>query len=327
MTSLNIGIYGFGSIGRLIAKEALGRGFNIIGVVDIDPSIAGKKIGEIIGVESPPITVSRDPSVLRGSDVIIHATGSYLDKVFDQLVTSIKMGADVISTCETLSYPWLKYPVLARRLDELAVKHNVSVLGTGINPGFLLDTLAIVIASSVNRVKKITAKRSLDASRRRESFRRKIGIGLTIEEALAGFKSGVLTGHVGYAESAALIADALGYQPSSIIEGQEPLLADSPVESFGVRVDAGRVKGVRGYGVAYRANGDEIARVEFEAYVGAPEYEEIIVEGRDYTVVWRSSGTPGDAGTVAVVLSLAEKIGLYGPGLLTMVDILPFRPL
>ncbi|MEM1873150.1 MAG: hypothetical protein QXS85_02150 [Acidilobaceae archaeon] len=326
MASLLVGIYGFGSIGRLLAREALSRGFEIVGVVDVDPALVGRSVGEVIGVEEVTVRVSREVSALRGAEVILHATGSYLDRVYDQIVASIKMGADVVSTCETLSYPWLKYPVLARRLDELAVRHNVAVIGTGINPGFLLDTLAVTIAASVPGVRRVVARRSVDAASRREPFRKKIGVGLDPHEVALGLASGSLTGHVGYAESAALIADALGIQPRRVVESQEPVIAESPVESRGVKVEKGRVRGIRGRGVAYGDGEVEVARVEFEAYVGAPEYEEILVEGRDYSVTWRSSGTPGDAGTVAVVLSLAERIGSYGPGLLTMVDLIPFKP-
>ncbi|MEM4631534.1 MAG: hypothetical protein QXN05_03530 [Acidilobaceae archaeon] len=326
MASLLIGIYGFGSIGRLIAKEAVYRGFEIVGIVDIDPAIVGKTAGELLGVKDVSVKVSNDISTLRGAEVIIHATGSYLDKVYDQLAASLKLGADVISTCETLAYPWFRYPVLARKLDEIAVKNGVAILGTGINPGFLLDALVVTLSASVSGVKKVVAKRSVDAASRREPFRKKIGVGLTLEEALTGLRSGTLTGHVGYAESAMLIADALGVQPSRVVESQEPVIAETYVESKGIRVEAGKVKGVRGSGIAYRADGEEMVRVEFEAYVGASDYEEITIEGREHKVVWKSSGTPGDAGTATVVLSIAEKLRSYGPGLLTIIDLLPFRP-
>jgi Uncharacterized conserved protein related to dihydrodipicolinate reductase len=323
---LNFGVYGFGSIGRLIARVALERGFSLVGVVDVDPSIVGRDAGEVLGLgEKLGVRVSSDVSSLRGSDVVFHATGSYLDRVYRQILDVVGMVSDVISTCETLAYPYYRYPVLARLLDEKARLRGVAILGTGINPGFLLDTLLITLSSSIPVVRSVRAVRSLDAAKRREPFRRKIGVGEKPEVVEAKLRSGELTGHVGYAESVLLVADASGINLTGIVEEQRPVVAESDIESHGVKVGKGYNMGIIGYGSGY-VKDREVIRVEFKAYVGAPEYEEIVIEGPDKSVTWRSNGTPGDAGTAAVVVSLAEKIKAYGPGLLTMADLLPFRP-
>lgn len=324
--SMKVGIYGFGAIGRLIAKVALDRGYEIVGAVDINPELLGKDIGELLNLkEKLGAIVSKDPSVLKNADVVFHSTGSYLDKVFDQIVVVVNMGIDVVSTCETLSYPWYRYPVLARRLDELAKMRNVVVLGTGINPGFLLDTLIITLTAPFNVVKEIRAVRSVDAAKRRLPFRKKIGVGedpKLVEEKL---RRGEITGHVGFSESVLLIADAAGINLDKVEEGQKVVIAESDIESAGVRVLKGQNRGLIGYGSGY-VNGKEIIRLEFHAYVAAPEYEEIKIIGKDYTITWRSSGTPGDMGTAAVLLSLAEKLASYTAGLLTMADLIPFKP-
>lgn len=322
---MRIGIYGFGAIGRLIAREALERGIEVVAAIDINPEIVGRDIGEILGLDKRlGVTVSNDPSALRGVDVVIHATGSYLDKVYPQLVKAIESGADVVSTCETLAYPYYRYPSLARKLDALARARGVSVIGTGINPGFLLDTLAIALATPLGVVERIVAIRSLDAAKRREPFRKKVGVGMDPMEVKAKLETGELTGHVGYAESVLLIADAAGVELARVEEGQDVVPAESDVESAGIKVPKGMNLGAKGYGVGYIGN-REVIRVEFHAYVGAEEYEEITVEGRGYTIKWKSTGTPGDLGTASVILSVAEAIGSYRPGLLVMTDLVPFR--
>jgi len=323
---LLVGIYGFGAIGKLLAKAAIERGHEIIGVVDIDEKILGRDIGSILGLDSDyGVSVSPDPQALLDADVVLHATGSYLDRVYPQLVSIIDLGLNVVSTCETLAYPYYRYPVLARALDERARLRSVTVLGTGINPGFIMDTLVAVIASSAVSVERVKAVRSIDASKRREPFRRKLGIGREPGEVKEKMGRGELTGHVGYAESVYLIADAGKLSLTSVVEHQELIVADERIERNGVVVEKGRVSGIKGYGVGY-VNGREVIRLELYAYVGAEEYEEIVVESEDYSIVWRSRGTPGDQGTAAVLLSIAEKIDLYGPGLLTMPDIIPFKP-
>ena len=303
---MRIGVYGFGSIGRLVAKLAIDWGWEIAGVIDIDPHVVGRDVGEVLGLgEKIGVEVSRDIDALATADVVIHATGSYLDKVFNQIVSVVDMGIDVVSTCETLAYPYYRYPVLARKLDSIAKSRGVAVIGTGINPGFLLDTLAIVLSAPFNAVKSIKAIRSVDAAKRRESFRKKIGIGLDPQKATEKLRKGEITGHVGYAESAMLIADAAGVQPTKVTEEQTIVVADSDIESHGIKVLKGMVKGIKGYGAVYIGD-REAVRVEFHAYVGAEEYEEIDISGRDYSVKWRSTGTPGDIGTAAIVLN---KIG------------------
>ncbi len=321
---LRIGFYGFGAIGRLAAGLAIKRGYEVVGVFDIDRSIVGRDVGDVLGVGGIGVKVSSDLSSLAGADVVIHATGSYLDRVYDQIVSIARLGADVVSTCETLAYPYYRYPVLAKRLDELAERHGVAIIGAGINPGFLFDTLVVTIAASIPAVKKIRVVRSLDAAKRREPFRRKIGVNEDPEVFGEKLAKGEVTGHVGFAESVYLIALASDLNPSRVVEVQKPVPSEASVESHGVRVEKGRNKGVIGYGSGYVGD-NEVVRVELHAYVGAPEYEEISVEGEDAGVLWRSSGTHGDYGTAAMVLNIAEKIHTLPPGLSLITDLLPFK--
>lgn len=321
---MKIGLYGFGSINRLLTKYAIQRGYEIVGAVDIDENIVGRDIGEILGLGKVGVKVSKDPETLSGSEIVFHATGSYLDRVYPQVLKSIELGANVISTCETLAYPYYRYPTLARLIDDYAKKRGVTVLGTGINPGFLLDTLIVTLSTPLPWVNYIKATRVLDAGRRRESFRRKIGVGLEPGEVRRKLETGEFTGHVGYAESILLIADAGGVHLDRVHESQEPLVAEEDVCVDDVCVKKGFVKGIKGIGVGY-IGGREVIRVEFYAYLGASEHDEILVKAGDREVVWRSNGVHGDVGTVSVMLNVSEKIINYPPGLLTMVDLLPFK--
>lgn len=321
---MRLGVYGFGAIGRMAATLALERGHDLTAVVDIDKRIVGKDVGELLGVGSLGVKVTPDVEELADADVVFHATGSYLDRVFDQIVSVLRMGVSVVSTCETLSYPYYRYPVLALKLDEVAKTYGTVVIGTGINPGFLFDTLVAVVAASTPYVRRIRAVRSLDAAKRREPFRKKIGVGedpKVVEEKLA---RGEITGHVGYAESVYLVAHAGDLNLTKVVEWQGVVPAESDVESSGIKVEKGRNRGIRGYGAGF-VGSREVIRVEFEAYVGAPEYEEVEVESKDFTIKWRSTGTPGDMGTVSVALNVAEKVPYMIPGLRLMTDLLPFK--
>ncbi len=322
---LKLAIYGLGEIGRILGKVSIMRGHEIVGAVDINPKLIGEDVGEIIGVDRLGVKVTTDvEEALKNSEIVLHATSSYLTQVYPQLAEILRLGKSVVSTCETLSYPFYRYPVLARRLDALAKTYGATVIGTGINPGFLLDTLASILAASIPIVKQIKAKRSLDAAKRRKSFIKKIGVGLDPSDFREKLSRGEYSGHVGYAESVYLIAETAGLNLTKVVEEQEPVVAEEPVERDEVSVKEGAVRGIKGLGIGFVGDQEKI-RVEFEAAVGASEYEEIVIEGESYSVAWRSSGTPGDLGTASILVSVAEKLEYAPYGLLTMADLIPFR--
>ncbi len=321
--SLRTLIYGVGPIGALIAKYALKKGYEIVGAIDIDPNKVGKDLGDVIGLEEKlGVIVTSKPEEAfkpRRPDIVFHATTSWLDKALPQLVLAIKNRVNVISTCETLSYPYYRYPHIAELLDNYAKSHGVTVLGTGINPGFLLDTLPAILTLPHIRVDKITAIRSIDAGKRRKSFQKKIGLGLEPNTFMEKLSRGELTAHVGYAESVLLMASMLNVELTKVEEKQEPVIAEEEARTEYFEIKQGTVKGIKGYGIGY-IGGKEFIRIEFHAIVGANEYEEIRIEGEP-SITWRSTGTQGDMGTAAVIVNLAPRVVEEEPGLKTMADL------
>lgn len=321
---MRIGIYGFGAIGRLLALKAIERGHEIVGVVDVREDLIGKDVGSLIGVGALGTSVSNDIYSLSNADVVLHATGSFLDRVYDQVVSVVEMGLPIVSTCETLSYPYYRYPLLARELDRLAMEYGSPVIGAGVNPGYIWDALIVMFSAAIPKVKKITAVRSFDAAKRREPFRRKVGVGLNPEEFRKALYEGKLTAHVGYAESIYLIFTAAGVQPSRVVEAQEPVIAENRLESSGIVVESGSVAGIKGSGVGYLGE-EEIIKLEFHAYVGAEEFDEVVIEGYDGAIKWRGTGIKGDDATASTILSVAEKIRSLTPGLHLITELLPFK--
>lgn len=315
--SLKVVVYGFGQIGRVIAESAIRKGFEVVGAVDVNPDLIGKNIGELLGLD---VKAEIKNSLDFEGDVAFISTGSYVDKVYPQIKDCIERGFNVISTCETLSYPEYRYPELAGEIDDLAKEHGVTVLGAGVNPGFLLDSLLVALSATCVEVEKITAVRSIDALKRRPAFQKKVGVGMDVEDVRRKLESGEITGHVGYAESVLNVCDAMGFEPDTVQEGQEIVVADRDLEG----VEAGKVRGLKGFASAIK-DGKEKIRIEFHAYAGAEEYEEIRIEG-DNPVVWRSTGVKGDLGTAAVIVNLAQAVVDCKPGLVKMSDLVPFKP-
>jgi len=327
MDNVRVAVYGVGAIGTNIAKFILRKkGIEIVAAVDISPEKVGKDLGEILGLEEKlGVVVSSDASSVFSEsrpDVTLHATGSYLDKVYPQIAEAVKAGSSVISTCETLAYPYYRYPELSEKLDKLAKEHGVTVLGTGVNPGFIFDTLVATFTGVCETVESIKVVRSLDAAKRRYSFQKKIGLGLSPEEFKRKLDAGEITAHVGYAESIMLVATALGWKIDKIEEIQEPVIAEKTLETEYFKVKPGEVAGIRGLGLGY-INGEEVIKVELVAAVGAEDYEEVVIEGNP-RLHWRNSmGTPGDLATVAMVVNMIPRVLKAQPGLVTMIDLPP----
>ena len=99
-----------------------------------------------------------------------------------QIETVLKARVPIVSTTEELSYPVGKNRALAKKIDALAKKAKVAVLGTGVNPGFAMDALPIMLTGVCERVDSVRIDRVQDARVRRLPFQQKIGSGLTDEQ-------------------------------------------------------------------------------------------------------------------------------------------------
>jgi 4-hydroxy-tetrahydrodipicolinate reductase len=324
--SIRVAVYGLGPIGLLIAKEVLEkRDIELVAAFDIDPLKVGKDLGQILGLEhNLGLMVSNGAEAMtvlqeKGVNIVLHSTSTYFEKIYPQIVNCIKAGVDIISTSETLSNPWYRYPELATLVDEMAQKNCVSVLGTGINPGFIFDSLPIIMTSVCTEISKIHVVRSQDASKRRISFQKKYGLSLGVEEFKEKMEKNEITAHVGYGESVSLIALALGVKLTKIVEGQDALIAKRPLKTQYFEIPMGKVSGIKGYGLGYLGE-KEFIRVELIAEAGGEEFEEINIEGTP-SVRWRSSGIAGDTATAAMVINMIPKVINARPGLLRMLDI------
>lgn len=327
MRKVRIVLFGVGAIGSLVGKFLLEKeGVEIVGAVDVSMEKVGKDLGEVLGLERKvgvEVSESVDHVFSRVKpDIAIHATSSFLKDVHPQLVALIKNGVNVISTCEELVNPYYTDPVIAREIDALAKEYGVTVLGAGVNPGFLMDTLVLTLTAVCQKIERIEAVRVLNAASRRLPFQKKIGAGLTVKEFRKKIEIGEITGHVGLKQSIALIADALSWKLDQIIaEPVEPVIAQKPVESRHIKVEAGMTAGLR-----QRAKGvinkDEVIILDFQAYIGAEdEFDAITIHG---VPIIRQKIQPcvhGDTATVAIVVNLIPKVIEARPGLLTMKDL------
>jgi len=315
-------IMGLGPIGAGVARQLLARkNFRIVSAVDIDPAKAGRDLGEVVGLgKKAGVKVGADPAAaIRKTkpQVAVLCTSSALRKVWPQVEAVLKLKVPIVSTTEELSYPWFSNKALARRIDAAAKRAKVAVVGTGINPGFAMDALPIALTAICERVDAVRIDRIQDARIRRLPFQQKIGSGLTPAEFAERVKAFTVR-HVGLTESVAMIADALGWKLDRITDEIQPKIAEAPVESQFLKVEAGKVCGIVQDGVG-SVKGKPVIALHMEAYLGAPEtYDRVQIEGSPRLDVKATGGYHGDVATVSITVNSIPKVLAAPPGLHTM---------
>jgi hypothetical protein len=323
--------YGVGPIGASIARLAREKAaIEIVGAIDNDPLKAGRDLGEAAGAADAPwgVAISTDAAAVLAKpvDVVIHSTSSYLESVMDQLLGCLGAGCCIVSTCEELAYPFRKHPELAKQLDAAAQEEGVALVGTGVNPGFVMDKLVLTLSAVARRVDAAKATRVVDASKRRLPLQKKIGAGMTPEEFRAQVAAGVIKHH-GLPESVAMVADGLGFALDDISETIEPVIARETVKTEFLEVVPGQVAGVHQVARGTAAGKEKIF-MELKMYVGAAEPADTVeLVGEPNLSLTIPGGTHGDIATAAVVVNAIPAILAAPAGLRTSRDLpLSFFP-
>ena len=317
---------GIGPIGQKMVKYAVDRGyFNIVGAVDPDPEKAGKDLGELCGINPLGVIVSSNlDEAIKGksAEVAIVMTVSSVVAFESQIVELAKAKLHIVSTCEELFYPWKTQPELSKRIDEVCRENGVVCVGTGVNPGYLMDFLPTVLTGPCQDVKKVEVWRVQDASVRRIPFQQKIGAGLTLEEFEVKKKSGTLR-HVGLPESVDYIANKLGWKLDRNVETLEPVIAEKDIDTGYKAIFKGMACGVHQVGRGFIGD-KEVITLNFKAAVGEPEpYEQVRIDGEPVIQSKISGGVNGDIATCAITLNAVKSVLSASPGLKTMGEIAP----
>ena len=314
--------YGLGPIGQGIARLALTRpGIEIVGAIDVDPAKLGRDLGTLLGGAAIGVVVGDTIGALAAAnpDVVLHATGSALPRVISQFTDIMQIGADIVSTCEELSYPWTAQPQFAAELDAAARRAGVTVLGTGVNPGYAMDALPLMLTAPCAAVDAVRVLRVVDAARRRGPLQKKVGAGLTLEQFAAQVASGSVR-HVGLPESLHMLATSLGWQLDSTDDLIEPVIAEHEITTEFAHVLPGHVAGVRQVASGIRG-GKEVLRLELQMYVGAANPQDTIeIDGNPPIRMTIDGGLHGDVATAAMVVNAIPSVARAVPGLASMAD-------
>jgi 2,4-diaminopentanoate dehydrogenase len=321
--------YGLGAIGISIARLAAEqRGILIVGGIERDPAKVGRDLGEVIGLgQNLGVEVSDDaPEVLARTtpDVVIHATTSLFHQVYPQIMECVRACANVLSTCEELVYPYVSAPDLAAEVDRLALFSGVTVLGAGVNPGFVMDLLPLLLTAPCVNIRRINVTRVIDATERRATLQQRIGAGLSPDQFQRHVSRGAVR-HVGLPESAHMLAAGLGWRLDRVTETIDPIIADEWVRAPYATVAPGQVAGLSQVARGW-LHGREALTLTWVTAVGMRDtHDAIQIDATPPVDLVIRGGLHGDQAAAALILHAIPRVLAAPHGLTTVLALPPIH--
>lgn len=316
---------GLGPIGVGIARMVLAKeGLKVVGACDSAAEKANKDLGDVLGLgKKLRIKVAGDPvKFIRAAnaDVAVVSTTSSAKVVKATIEALLNKGINVVTTCEEFAYPVPANAKVFRDLDVIAKKKKVSVLGTGVNPGFAMDVLALTMTAPCESVSRVSVTRIVDAGTRRLPLQRKVGAGLSLAQFSRAKAEGTVR-HVGLPESVQMIADSLGFKLERVEETLEPAIAPRDLNTDYLRIAAGTAAGIKQSARGYAKTG-LVVSLDLHMYVGADSPKDhIVIDGSPSMDMTVKGGIAGDIATAAISVNAIPKVMSARPGVLTMRDI------
>ncbi len=321
-------LWGLGAMGSGMASMLLENpNVEIVASVETDKSKVGKDLGKLLGKPSTGIIVTSEPEQAFESkpDMVILSTASFVKQVYPQIRIALEHDANVITIAEEMAYPWAVCQRSADEIDALAKQRCKTVLGTGINPGFILDTLIISLTGICKNVRHIHGKRVNDLAPFGRTVMQTQGVGTTLEEFENGLASGEIVGHVGFEQSIMLISKALGWEIDEIVEEKHPIVTNVKRQTEHITVVPGNVAGCRHTAKGY-SQGKEVIFLEHPQQVcpqveGGKTGDYIKIDAEPPINLAIEPEIPGGIGTMSIAVNMIPLVMNAPFGLVTMVDL------
>ncbi|MCF7932861.1 MAG: hypothetical protein K9K93_06810 [Acholeplasmataceae bacterium] len=330
MENIKVIVWGFGAMGRGMADMLLDKkGVTVVGVVDLNQTLIGKPFTTVLNrPEHRGVSITDDIDALLSSvkaDVLLLATDSFVEGAYEKILKAVSYGVNVISTAEEMAYPMAGHEVMTKAMDQAAKAKGVSVLGTGINPGFIMDLLVVALSGVMRDVTMIEAERVNSLSPFGPAVMHEQGVGITLDEYNRRKSDGTLAGHVGFKESVYMIADALGIKLDRFEQDMTPIIATEDRKSPYGEAKKGTLAGINmtGQGISDgRVMINMIHPQQIEPELGGTTTKDRIrLQGRPEVHMTISPEIDGGLGTIAMCVNMIPHVINARPGLRTMIDL------
>ncbi len=322
-------VWGLGAMGSGVARNIVKKEeLRLVGAVEKDPERIGKDLGEYLGGEKTGRIVYSDIEkaiVETRPDIVVIATNSFVEEVLPKIEAAARHHVDILTIAEEMAFPFVSHPEKSEILENIAWRYGVSILGTGINPGFVLDLLIIAMTGACLKVDRIEARRINDLSPFGKTVMETQGVGTSPEEFRKGIEKGDIVGHIGFQQSIAMIGNALGWEIDRIEESREPIISNTERKTAVAHVKPGMVAGCKHVGRGYC--GDKLMIELVHPQQILPETEG--VDTGDYIDIYGDPEIhlsikpeiPGGKGTIALATNMIPAVIEAAPGLLEMSEL------
>ncbi len=322
-------VWGLGAMGSGVARNILKKeDLRLVGAVEKDPERIGKDLGEYLGGEKTGSLVYSDIEkaiVETRPDIVVIATNSFVKEVLPKIEAAARHHVDILTIAEEMAFPFVSHPEESEVLENIAWRYGVSILGTGINPGFVLDLLIIAMTGACLKVNRIEARRINDLSPFGKTVMETQGVGTSPEEFRKGIEKGDIVGHIGFQQSIAMIGNALGWEIDRIEESREPIISNTERKTAVAHVKPGMVAGCKHVGRGYCGEKLMIELIHPQQIL--PEAEG--VDTGDYIDIYGDPEIhlsikpeiPGGKGTIALATNMIPAVIEAAPGLIEMSEL------
>jgi 2,4-diaminopentanoate dehydrogenase len=330
MDKIKVIIWGFGAMGKGMASMIINKkGVEIVGVCDLDQTLVGKNAYDFLNIEHKrELIISDNIDQIIGTtkaDVCLLCTDSLIKGAYGKIVKVLSHKINCICIAEEMAYPKASEPELAKQLDLIAKAHGVSVLGTGINPGFMMDLLVVALSGVMADVEHIKAKRVNSLNPFGPTVLKEQGVGLTINEYHRRMQDGSLAGHIGFKESTHMIADALGVKLDNFNQQMDPIMTSFDRQSAHGTALSDTVAGIHMTGQGLVSGNvfiDLIQPQQIEPeQAGVATKDTIELTGIPNVSMTINPEVDGGIGTIAMCVNMIPHVINAKPGLRTMIDL------
>lgn len=330
MEIIKIAIWGFGAMGAGMASMLNKKtGVDVVGVCDLHPDRVGKSVAEVLNINRwSDVIISDDIEAMLDAskaDLCLLATDSFTKGAYTKLKMIMEKGINVITTAEEMAYPKAQEPELAKELHEIAKVNGVTVLGTGINPGMIMDLLVVCLTGCMETLEHVEAKRVNSLSPFGVTVMEEQGVGITEAEYHKRVAADEMAGHVGFAESINMIADAVGWKVENFEQQMKPILTSVDRKSPYGFAAAGSLAGINMTGQGYidgEVKIDMIHPQQIEPEMeGTHTGDYITLQGNPPVSMAITPEVDGGIGTIAMCVNMIPHVINANPGLKTMIDL------
>ncbi|WP_340318181.1 hypothetical protein [Rhizorhabdus argentea] len=164
---LKVAVIGPGGVGGACIREILREpSLELAGVLAFNVASSGRDAGELVGRPAAGVAVTTDLEEFLAIDVdcVLYTGAPPFDSFMEDVtVRLLEKGRNVISVTGFF-FPPSQGETSLRRIEEACHRGQASLHGTGENPGFMLERLAVTASAIANTIERVSVVEAVNTA-------------------------------------------------------------------------------------------------------------------------------------------------------------------